>query len=229
MVNSVSIDGKDVMATYGLHLVSKSIGFPEAQTKMVEIPLRDGALDLTESLTGLVKYSNRTLTMSLLYRGRDTASKASAVARALHGKRAEIIFDDDAEYYYVGRMSVSTEFQIKRTVLTVKIEADCEPYKYEIQGSDEDWLWDPFDFEDGIINETKDISVPGTAIIIARTAGQIPTFTASAAVTMTYGGKTYSLASGENKFYDLYLAEGENTFKFTGSGAVTIHYRGRSL
>lgn len=229
MIKSVTIGGQDMLTAHGLHLVSKSIGFPEVQTKLVEIPARNGALDLTEALTGAVKYGNREVSMSFYYRGADADSKASEVANLLHGRKFEIAFDDDPAFYYVGRLTVSTTLHQKRTVLSATVSADCEPYKYDILGSDEDWLWDPFDFESGIVNETHDVKSPGKISLYARIAGQTPTFTASAPLTMSFGGESYSLAAGENKFYDIFLAEGENVFTFTGSGAVTLHYRGGSL
>jgi hypothetical protein len=41
------------------------------------------------------------------------------------------------------------------------IEADVDPFKYDVFSSDEDWEWDIFDFENGIINEAAEIVVNG--------------------------------------------------------------------
>lgn len=47
--------------------------------------------------------------------------------------------------------------------MTLKFE--CDPYKYELTATDEDWLWDPFDFEEGVIKEYGNQNVDGTLVL----------------------------------------------------------------
>ena len=51
----------------------------------------------------------------------------------------------------------------------------------------------------------------------------------SAAMTVNYDGKDYELKQGTNKIYDIVIKEGENPLMFTGTGTVTISYRGGIL
>ena len=56
-----------------------------------------------------------------------------------------------------------------------------------------------------------------------------PTITTTAAMSVTWEGKTYNLVEGVNKVYDLILNEGENILTFKGNGSVLIDYVGGSL
>ena len=61
MNNGVTFGSKNTITDWDLLMISKNIGEAEAITNYVEIPGRDGTLDLTEAL-GEVKYKNRALT-----------------------------------------------------------------------------------------------------------------------------------------------------------------------
>ena len=113
----------------------------------------------------------------------------------------------------------------------IVITGTMDAYKYEVADSLGDWLWDDFDFETGIIREYGNLQVTGelNVIIPGRRKHVIPVITASAAMTVSYQSKTYDLAAGINKIYDLALGEEENLLIFTGSGSVSIEYRGGSL
>ena len=102
------------------------------------------------------------------------------------------------------------------------------PYKYELTSSAEDWLWDTLDFETGIIREYSDMIVDGelTVSIEGTPLTVIPVITASNSMKVAFGGQTYDLKAGQNKFYGIKLRKGENTLTFTGNGTVTIDYRG---
>lgn len=107
------------------------IGTPEAKIITVDIPGSDGFVDLTETISGEVKYNNRELVFHFVSMA-GISSQAAAyqkVYNALHGKKMKITLDEDPEYYYVGRCSVEAEAE--NTVMYVTVTADCEPYKYE--------------------------------------------------------------------------------------------------
>lgn len=228
----VTIGDKHSYLDFGLILSSQVISPPEPKLNLVEVPMRNGSIDLTETLSGEVKYEDRkiTLTFSVIDPRRTWAYQISKIQNYLHGQRMKIIFDEDKAFYYIGRVSVNTWTSnqgIGKLVLTCTVD----PFKYDISSSSEDWLWDPFDFEVGIINETKDISVSGTATVtlIGRSKGNVPVFTASEAMTLTFEGTDYELQQGSQKFYELLLKEGENELTFTGNGTITIDYTGGSL
>ncbi len=231
-MKGVTIGGKHSYNDFGLILSRKEISPPSPQLNTVTVPLRDGSIDLTESLTDDVKYNDRTITMtfSVIDPINTWSGKISAIENHMHGKRMEIIFDDDAACYYVGRVVVN-RWTSQKNIGTLVIEATVEPFKYDILSSAVNWEWDIFDFEEGIINEMGELIVDGITEInlICKRKRMFPIFKASAAMTVTYKGETYNLVAGNQKIYDIFLCEGENQLFFTGNGTITIDYIGGSL
>jgi hypothetical protein len=152
----------------------------------------------------------------------------SAFANYINGQNRKIILPTDNSFYYIGRSQISPK-KTDRVLGTVTVEALVYPYKKELQDGTDDWDWDPFDFENGIIREYSEITVPGTLVIDGRREKVIPTFSCSANMTVTYNGTTYNLTAGENTIYSLALGDGEHELTFAGSGKVTVGYRGGSL
>ena len=158
-------------------------------------------------------------------------SLLSDIANCLHGQDFErIILDEDSSFYYKGTAEVN-QFKSDKSIGTIVIECDVEPYKYDLYSSDEDWLWDPFSFIDGIINETKDLIVDGEleVNIIGRRKREVPKFICDNPLELIFNGQSYNLSAGTSYSPDIEICEGENTLKFIGSGKVTIEYRGCSL
>lgn len=232
-MSGVLIGDKHTERDWGLIWTDVEIGPPEAQTKYLEIPGRDGALDLTDVLGGGLKYKNRSITNGFVLADRNAGlwhDRYSEILNYCQGKYRKVTLDSDPAFYYLGRLSVTSEKKDAAHSI-VTISCNAEPYKYEINSSLEDWLWDPFSFETGIIRNYKNIQVSGSkAIVILGRAMPVPLrVTVSTVMTVSYKGKSYSLAAGENRPAGLILGEGENELTFTGNGTVSIDYRGGSL
>ena len=225
----VTFGDKHSFDDFGIYLTSKTINPPEPQTNTISVPLRDGSIDLTESLTNDVKYNDRkiNMTFSVIHPMEQWSDKVSEIENYLHGKRMKVVFDDDQNFYYMGRLKVN-EWSSQKSIGKLVIECIADPYKYDIQG---DWLWDPFDFENDCISESENIIVSGSTsvVIVGKRKKAYPTITASSAMSVSYNGTTYNLTEGINKLYEMILDEGENTLTFNGSGSVLIEYTGGSL
>ncbi len=215
----------------GLTINSVKITPPKPKTYRISVPAADGDIDMTQALTdGDVKYERRTITVELAMLGdnRDIHNKYSEVMNALHGKEfSEIVFDDDGNYYYTGRVSVTAiSAEPLKGVITVQCIVD--PYKYDFG---DDWLWDPFSFQTGIINEVNNLTVSGTleVIYIGQRKKYIPVITVSSDMTVSFEGKNYNLTCGRNKIFDIKFREGINLLTFAGNGIVSIENKGGSL
>lgn len=214
----------------GLTLTKFEISPPNPKTYKVNIAGADGDIDLTEALTGDVKYENRTINMEFAIIGewRDIQNKYSEVQNALHGKRfSEIVFDDDGNYYHVGRVS-AVALGSEPLIGTITIQCIVEPYKYDWG---DDWLWDTFSFETGIINEMSGLTVNGKLEVtyIGQRKKYIPYITTSSDMKVTFAGNTYNLTAGKNKIFEIEFHEGINILTFSGKGTVTIENKGGSL
>lgn len=148
---------------FGLILKGKSISAPSPKVNKVDVSGRNGSIDFTDALGG-VRYENRKITMRFLIKEIDfdlITAKMSRIMMALHGQEKHIIFADDEAYYWKGRLTVG-DYKLSKgfnPYVTFNITADVEPYKYSIYTTDEDWLWNPFDFENGIVNQLSDVIV----------------------------------------------------------------------
>jgi hypothetical protein len=216
---------------FGLILSSKEIGLPEPKTESVSVIGRDGDIDLTDALGDMVTFENRkiTLTFSVLNAHIYWVSVLSTVANYLHGKKMQVILDDDKNFYYYGRCKIN-QFKSNKTLATLIIECDVEPYKIDVNSAGVPWLWDIFSFVNGIIyisEVTVDNST--TVNLINRAKVVSPTFTCSAAMKATFKDVVYNLPEGKSKVYDIRLQEGDNYITFSGKGTVQINYKGGSL
>lgn len=129
-LTGVMLGDKHSIRDYGMYFKERpTISPPAPKTVTVDVPGTDGELDLTEAVTGEVKYSNRTITIKLAKKiyYYDQAAFMSQVNNDIHGKRIKLIFDDDDDWYYVGRATVAWSQEYWKLSCTVTVNA--EPFK----------------------------------------------------------------------------------------------------
>lgn len=234
------------------HLIPSSrpvFNQPKPKYSFLEVPGADGVLDLSESLANRVLYGNREGSLDFIvandYR-KSWAAGHSQFANWLHGRRLRVVLDDDKSYFYEGRFSLD-EWRSNNdgTWSNIVISYSLDPYKYSINTSMEEWLWDPFSFEDGIVYRYNYIVVGTTGASSPSTVTQtvvnglrpvIPiihiTNSEYSTWTITINGSTVQFTvNGSLDIEDtrLELLEGENTVTITGLGIVAIEFRGTSL
>lgn len=230
------IDGDVTRHTYkdfGLFQVGAShLSAPEVQKRYIQIPAMDGHIDATQSLDGFVHYNTRSFvgTFKCIARRSEWKGIYSRLLNFLHGKAMRAIFDDEPNNYIQGRFEVG-EPDFQKEYFTVPISGEVDPYRYLMFDSLGDWLFDPFSFSDGYAWDYKDIEIDGTTdvIVMASEMPVSPTFTCSSAMTLVVDGTTYNLPSGVSVAPALIIKDREYTFRFTGSGTVTIYFTGGSL
>ena len=196
---------------FQLILASKTIGTPSPKTETIDIPGGDGVLDLTEFF-GETKYENRSLSFefSSMVNPSEFMTLFSRVQNALHGKKMTITLDDDPEWYYIGRISVS-EWKADKNIGQLVVDCDCEPYKYQI-GTTEIFR---------AISGTSTITLPNSR---KRVVPDIKV-TSSSGLSVTFGsGKLWTLSSGSYLLPELELVEGDNLVTVTGTGSITFTY-----
>ena len=131
-MNTVTFSDKNSYADFGLILSQKEIGEATPRTNYVDVPARDGKLDLTEAF-GEVKYNNRTHVYTFSYIGQDRNWQAtvSAVNNYINGVKHRIYDDANNKYYWIGRCTVKAATS-QRGIREIVVECDCEPYKYKL-------------------------------------------------------------------------------------------------
>lgn len=187
---------------------------PSPVTKYVEVPGADGLLDMTQTLTGFTQYSNRKISFefTILANRAEWPDIYSDILDTLHGNVVEIVFDDDPQYFYRGRVTVGNWSAKNVMAATLTMMAEVEPYKTARTP-------DPA-YKNLVISGQRTVKLRGSR------KPTVPTITASTDLQVTFGGNTYNLTAGENILPDIIIRQGENLLEFTGYGVVSIDYRG---
>lgn len=234
MYHSITIGEKNTWEDW--HLIPSSrplVAPPAVKTSYVEIPGGNGSIDLTETLSGRPTFQNRSgswefvcdndfLPWHVLY---------SEIMNYLHGRKFRCYLEDDPEYYYEGRFSVN-QWSSAQKYSVIVINYNVAPFKKDIHDSDDEWEWDPFNFETGIIRYYKNLPVSGTLSVdvIGSPEPVVPSIIVNGSITsVEFNHVTYELVSGINVILSIVLTEGLNEMIFTGTGTVTILYEGGSL
>jgi|Go1ome_3_1110792.scaffolds.fasta_scaffold02647_11 phage-related protein len=230
-MQTVTFGTKNSYDDFGLILTDKDIGFPEPKLEEVDVIGADGVIDLSEVLNDDIKYKTRKLqfTFTVLKGNKYWASTVADVANYLHGKKLRIQMDFDPAYYYTGRCKINS-FKTSKRLCTITIDAECEPYRLDINGNGEKWLWDTFSFQNGFIR-VNTVTVNGSLQVNLQNQRKIvsPTFTCSTAMTVTFDGVTYNLPKGKTQVLGIRLQYGTNYVTFKGNGTVKIEYQGGAL
>lgn len=208
---------------------------PEVKTEYVEVAGAESDLDMSEVLTGYPTYKNRTGSLKFRFfdNGVPVRTRYTKLKNYLHGRSMRAVVEDDPEYYYEGRFAVGKlEYAKQGNWADTEISYNVKPYKLELTSSVEDWLWDPFNFETGVIREYATLEVDGerTVTVVGSRRPTVPKFVVTdGALTMTIGVDEYELPIGTTILPQITLFDQEYELTFTGTGAVSIDIRGGSL
>lgn len=145
MYHSLNIGDKNTWDDYGLVPVNK-IYFPSPsqKTQTVEIEGASGSLDFSTILTGYPIYQNISGDLQFYLLDRVEARTLSnsgypypdnytfydifmKIRGDLDGKTVKVWLEDDPDWYYEGRINVTTAMSSPRPVVTIRY--DFEPYK----------------------------------------------------------------------------------------------------
>ena len=218
---------------FGLVFNTKTISEPSVQSKLVKVPGRNGSVDLTEVLTGDVRYDDRKIKIefTIMQDASMWERKREELANYFHGNKFRITFDDDLAYYWLGRVDVG-DLKPNKSTASIIFTCTVQPYKYNITLDDSEFLWDPFDFEFGVINNIA-IDVKGVYDFPITYMGRVqnPIITVDVA-DMHYkydDGEELLLPMGTNVINPIMLTNGEHNIRFIGNGTIKVDYVGGSL
>ena len=208
-MNEVFFDGMASFSDWGLYLTSLTIDAPKPKEIYVEIPNGDGALDLTEALTGEVHYESRPFEAVFAISPQVYSSELIRwMIGYLNGKQRTIRTKEEPGYYLIGRCATSLKNDGVLAVLTVK--ATCQPWKYKNDAT--------------AINTTIGADETTSITLTNERKRVIPTITASTAVTITFNGQTISVNAGTQRLTNIALSFGDNVLTITGAEGTTVSF-----
>lgn len=211
-MNSVNFGNKNSYTDFNLILRPKTRPFPTPKTNYVSIEGRDGDLDLTTSLTGDVKYENISYSLEFTLKDKrvDWETTLLNLSTYLHGKKMNLTFSEDPNWYYVGRYTLNS-LESDRNIGLLSIDCVLEPYRYKKTETE------------------KTITGTGTLILSNTRKWVMPTITSTGSMQFTFEGKTFTV-NGTLQSPDIVLKEGNNAIEvISGTGTLTIKYREAKL
>lgn len=249
--HSITFDpeGLNINTWKSWHMAPKTRPFvvaPQVKTEYIDVPGADGSLDYTEVLTGKPRYANRTGQWDFII---DNGYKQwhelySEILLRLHGKKMKVILDDDPNYYWIGRFTVTGNFGNK-DYSSISISYNLNPYKTPLDAQKvENWKWnDLFSnyirFGTFTVNAfkthtiTNDEGKPTKCTINTTTMMDVYRINSDDElkdILKTNFDRAYyhpiNLLTGDNEFD---LVEGKNTLIFKGYGIVKVQYAGGSI
>lgn len=213
-MNTIKFGIKDSYDDFGLILNPKERPKPSPKYEYVSIPARNGDIDLTEAF-GDVFYENLSypLEFTVIDAINTWDSKLRTITNYLHGKKMKVTFSDDPDYYYLGRVTIN-ELSSDRNIGLLSLECNFEPYKYKNE----------------VTIKEYSVSAGNTYTFTNGRMKVVPTLTLSAAMTISFNGKSISLNAGTYKALDVEFVEGENDITITtGSGTLKAEYQEADL
>lgn len=231
--HSVIFGNKDSWKDWHLIPASRPVfNPPEVKTTVIDVPGMDGGIDLSEILSGYPLYKNRSGSFEFVVDPdwKPWSEAYSEIANYIHGQHLRAILTDDPTYFYEGRFSLDS-WKSSAKYSSITINYDVDPYKYNVVGTLDEWIWDTFNFETSVIQNYKLVTINGTLnlTILGDEKRVSPIFTATADMTLTYKGSTYPIKKGTHKIYGVTFGSGENKITVSGKGTLSIDYRGGSL
>lgn len=213
-MNSVIFGTKDSYTDFGLLLRPKKRPKPSPKSEYVSIPGRNGDLDFTE-WAGEIFYNNLEFPLEfyMVDALNEWDSKLRTITNYLHGKQMKVIFSDEPDYYYFGRVKVN-ELSSDRRLGILSLSCTFEPFKYK----------------KNITSKSYTVSAGKSYTFENERMNTTPTLTLSGAMTIEFEGTSYSLTAGTSKILDIRFKEGTNTIKVTtGTGTLKAEYQEGSL
>lgn len=208
----VSFGGVHSYRDLRLVLTKSELTPPTPKTYYVDIPGRNGSIDMTEALGG-VAFEDRTLKYTFtmkLEKASDWESVYNNVVSSLHGKNMDIV-PDGSEGFYTGRITVggcTGSKMIRQVVVSVRVSP------YMMSQNERSVLVQLYETERTISFENAGKPV-------------VPTIeTTNDNAKIVFNGTTIIIQkAGKHIIPDIRLAEGVNTMTVSGSGSLTIKWR----
>lgn len=223
-VYGVTFGDKHSYDDWGIYLADNKKDFPAPRRVTVDVPFRNGLLDVTSSLSRRVFYESRQLSFDFIVANNDRPWSVlqSEISGDIHGQSLHIVTDMDPDWYWLAYNCILETPDREDDLYKFTITCECYPYKMQIR---------PTEYEISVGSDGRSIICPNNRMEV------IPTINTTANVRVAYTNeygesKIALLDEGDNVIDDLLLFQGDNRLDFTrvdNDATVTITYRQGAL
>lgn len=201
----VTFGNKHSYNDWGVILEDTHVDPPLPKRYVVDVPARNGLLDLTPELTPIVRFEQRTLTFTFRVKAGDWSTLLSTIYGDIHGQTLDVVSDLDPNWHWHGCVTVDDFSSDERTgVLVINVEAD------------------PFKLANTQTTVTRNGS--GSLACTCDRMEVTPTITVTSNTTITFGSISVALSSGTHVVNEIIFTPGSNTLTASGSGRTTVTY-----
>lgn len=228
MDRSINFDGLDSFADFGVVIQSASIGLPSKNKNRVQIPNTSFYYDYASVFGD--NYSERTLEYTFLIcnvNAMTTEELEHAKLRLaewlMPGTQHQLRDSVIPNYHFTAEVQSGPEYTDNVDYGFFKVSFTCYPFRI-CDGAEGDDIWDTFDFDNDIAQDTS-FSVNGTTGILLINVGvqQVsPELVVTGTVTVKIGEVSKTLITGTYTDTDLFLDVGENSVSLSGSGTINF-------
>lgn len=236
MLGITLIKGEQQIHTYNdWDLIPKTrfnVDPPEPKYLFEELQGSDAIIDLTTALTGYVCYKMRSceIVFTILKDRASWSSVYSSILNFVQGEELKVIADEDTQWYWKGRFHIS-DWQTVQKTGEITLTGTVEPYKISTYESNEDWIWDDFDFELGVIRDysygfqthISDTDTVFSIKVVGSKKHVVPVinykkYGGNGSVYFMLNAPSYDgqllLSEGDNRFPQFVLGDGEHDMYF---------------
>lgn len=206
---TVQFDDIDLKKRYSLTLEEFDIGIPEPKFVTVDVPGRNGELDMSLAITGNIMYHNRIIQLQFGITGSEKVceGKRNTFMYEYQMKKVKLKFSH-LTGYFVGVVMVEKVTR-ENQHYTLLVKVNCEPYRY----MDED-------FDQTITLSSNRVSMPFVNLampspVTIRTTGN---------AVIEFNRKQYRVNKGEHQL-GIVFQPGMNQVTLSGSGSIRIMYQ----
>ncbi|MBR5862293.1 MAG: hypothetical protein IKZ08_03090 [Bacteroidales bacterium] len=190
---------------------------PEYKQNFLDIPGRNGPLDLSAVLTnGEPVYGARTLTAvfeSSEGTRLERKSRIDNMVNWLTGWRMDIELPDDTQHYITGRVQVQRLYN-DMAHGSVQVTAVCDPWRYNKAET--------------VVELTAKANTQTATLVNHGRRTVVPLLTIAgdeAEVLLVFGASSWALGPGTYQLPDIELKQGSAELTYSGSGTLTFTYR----
>lgn len=190
---------------------------PQYRAQFIEVPGRDGDLDLSTALTdGEPRYGSRTLTATFERSDGTRLQRENAINEMvnwLDGWSLNIQLPDDETHYLTGRVSVAKNFN-DLAHASVTVTAICDPWRYAVHETVAAAI---------AASTAKPVLLPnaGRRSVVPK----VEVTGTNASINLVFGSASWVLTPGVYELPDLIVPRGGVELTCKGSGSVRFTYR----
>ena len=186
------------------------------QTNLLQVPGRNGLLDLTEA-NGEVKYNSRNFLFTFTVAADDDMTfdeRVSAVSNALNGRQCKITLERDPDFYWFGRCAVD-KYEQDKSVGKITVRATVDPYKLKQSATVVSFALS----SNGRTVSVENGRMAAVPVIECTNNGAV----------VSFNGKSHRLNAGTSKILDIRFTEGSNSLTLSGTGTITFTWQEGAL